>query len=172
MKAPVTRQTVDLSAYPDLVVIYLGMRVKTFGGIKTLLGFGPKIDSAGASRPDGLLHFENNIFYSFFPLHVGMRWYWKDFESMERWSRSEPHRLWWKNFIKSSGGTDLWHETYFMAGGMEGIYGDATKPVGFQAFASSIDPRGSMFSARQRLHKAGDTPAQPEGVSEQDLYEA
>ena len=91
---------------------------------------------------------------------------------MERWSRSEPHRVWWQNFIRSSGGTDLWHETYFMRGGMEGIYSDATKPVGLQAFAPSIAPRGSMFSARQRLHKAGDTPAQPEGVSEQDLYEA
>ncbi len=32
--------------------------------------------------------------------------------------------------------------------------------------------RGSMFSERQRLHKTGETPAQPDGVSEQDLYEA
>jgi hypothetical protein len=31
------RQTVDLSAYPDLVVIYLGMRVNVLTGIKTLL---------------------------------------------------------------------------------------------------------------------------------------
>ena len=54
MKTPVTRQTADLSAYPDLVVIYLGMRVKAVGGIKTLLGFGPKIDKAGMDRPDGL----------------------------------------------------------------------------------------------------------------------
>jgi hypothetical protein len=34
------RETVDLSAYPDLVVIYLGMRVNTITGIKTVLGFG------------------------------------------------------------------------------------------------------------------------------------
>jgi hypothetical protein len=67
------RQTVDLSAYPDLVVVYLGMTVNALTGVKTLLGFGLKIDSV-AARPDGLLLHEN-IFYSFFPLHFGMRQY-------------------------------------------------------------------------------------------------
>ncbi|MGH8608542.1 MAG: monooxygenase family protein [Gammaproteobacteria bacterium] len=128
MKTQVNRQTVDLSAFPDLVVIYLGMRVRTLGGIKALLGLGPQIDKAGASRPDGLLHFENNIVYSFFPLHLGMRWYWKDFESMERWVRSEPHRRWWQEFLRSSGGIGFWHETYFIRGGMEAIYDDVTSP--------------------------------------------
>jgi hypothetical protein len=31
---------VDLSGYPDLVVVYLGMRVNALAGLKTLLGFG------------------------------------------------------------------------------------------------------------------------------------
>jgi len=31
MPRRVNRQTVDLSAYPDLVVIYLGMRVNVIG---------------------------------------------------------------------------------------------------------------------------------------------
>ncbi len=92
MPTPVDRRAVDLAAFPNLVVIYLGMRVRTFAGIKTLLGLGPQIDKAGAARPEGLLHFENNIIFRLFPLHIGMRWYWKDFESMERWTRSEPHR--------------------------------------------------------------------------------
>ncbi len=76
MPAPVNRRSVDLSAFPDLVVIYLGMRVRTLTGIKTLIGLGPQIEKAGAGRPDGLLHFENNIIFSLFPPHVGMRWYW------------------------------------------------------------------------------------------------
>jgi len=38
MRTRVERSTVDLSAYPDLVVIYLGMRVNRIAGIKTLLG--------------------------------------------------------------------------------------------------------------------------------------
>jgi hypothetical protein len=42
MRTRVERRTVNLFAYPDLVVIYLGMRVNRITGIKTLLGFGPK----------------------------------------------------------------------------------------------------------------------------------
>jgi hypothetical protein len=99
-----------------------------------------------------------------------MRWYWKDFESMERWTRSEPHRVWWQNFLRDSGGTAFWHEIYFMRGGMEGIYDDAKHPIGFQAFAPSLPARGSVFSARRRLGIAGEVPVQPEGMSEQDVY--
>lgn len=170
MKTPVDRQTVDLSAFPDLVVIYLGMRVRTLGGIKTLLGLGPQIDKAGAERPEGLLHYENNMIYSLFPLHVGMRWYWKDFDSMEKWVRSEPHRRWWRDFLRDSGGTGFWHETYFMSGGMEAVYDDVAKPVGMQAFAGSVPARGSMFSARGRARRTGEAPPQPEGMSEQEMY--
>ena len=58
MRARVERRTVNLSAYPDLVVIYLGMRVNRIAGIKTLLGFGPKISSSAVAQPDGLLRHE------------------------------------------------------------------------------------------------------------------
>ena len=74
----VSRRTVDLSGYPDLVVIYLGMRVNTFTGLKTVFGFGPKISGAVKAAPDGLLLHEN-FFFSLFPPHVGMRQYWRDF---------------------------------------------------------------------------------------------
>ena len=42
----VNRQTVDLSAYPDLVVIYLGMRVNRPRGLMRLIGLGPQIDQS------------------------------------------------------------------------------------------------------------------------------
>jgi hypothetical protein len=73
------RLTVDLSTYPDLIVVYLGMRGNVLTGIKTLLGFGPKIASSVAAQPEGLLLHEN-IVYSLFPPHVGMSQYWRDFE--------------------------------------------------------------------------------------------
>ncbi len=171
MPSNVDRRTVDLTAYPDLVVIYLGMRVRTMAGIKRLLGLGPQIQKAGAARPDGLLHYENNIIFSLFPLHLGMRWYWQDFESMERWARSEPHRIWWQEFIRDSGGTGFWHETYFMRGGMEAIYDDLKLPtLGFQGFAPTVAARGPMFSARTRIRLHGEPPDQPAGVTERDLY--
>jgi hypothetical protein len=63
-----------LSAYPDLVVIYLGMRVQSLRGLKTVVTIGPKIERAGASKPQGLLRHESFLF-SVLPLHVGMRQY-------------------------------------------------------------------------------------------------
>jgi len=164
----VARQTVDLSKYPDLVVIYLGMRVNVLRGIKTLLGFGPRISGSVAAQPDGLLLHEP-IIYSIFPPHFGMRQYWRDFESLERWARSEPHRLWWKEFLSDSGGAGFWHETYFMRGGMEAIYDDIPRPIGFGAFVPLEPARGPMFSARTRLGTGG-TETRPPAVPENDLY--
>src|ERR1700742_2260587 len=61
MAPTVDRRTVDLSAYPDLVVIYLGMQVRTLRGLITVFRRGQQIDKAGAGQPEGLLNFENNI---------------------------------------------------------------------------------------------------------------
>ena len=168
MNKRVNRQTVDLSAYPDLVVVYLGMRVNVLTGLKTLLGFGPKIAKAVEDQPDGLLLHENLLF-SVFPLHTGMRQYWRDFESLEAWSRSLPHKEWWQKFLRDSGGTGFWHETYFMRGGIEAIYNDMSVPVGFMRFAALQPARGAMFSARKRLWLSGE-PKVEAPVPESELY--
>jgi hypothetical protein len=160
----VHRRTVDLSAYPDLVVIYLGMQVHSLRGLKTLLGFGPKIAKSAADNPEGLLHHETFI-WSLFPMHAGIRQYWRNFDCLELWSRSEPHKIWWRNFLRDSGGTGFWHETYFMRGGMEAVYDDLTSSLGLLAFAPAATPRGSMFTARLRSQMAGAStlpPAIPE----------
>ena len=104
MSGKVQRLTVDLSAFPDLVVIYLGMRVNVLTGLKTLFGLGPQIKNSVDQKPDGLLLHENFIM-SLISLHLGMRQYWRDFDALEAWSRSTPHREWWRNFLQSSGGT-------------------------------------------------------------------
>ena len=57
--ARVDRRTVDLSAYPDLIVIYLGLRVNALTGIKKALGLGPQIAKSVADKPDGLLLHED-----------------------------------------------------------------------------------------------------------------
>jgi hypothetical protein len=168
-KKRVNRRTVDLSRYPDLVVIYLGMRVNAWYGLKTLLGIGPQIQKSVGEQPDGLLLHENLIF-GLFPPHAGMRQYWRDYESLERWTRSEPHRRWWTNFLRDSGGTGFWHETYFMRGGMEAIYDDVPKPVGMMHFAPLGVARGSLFSARRRAGLAGEPSGAPP-LTESDLYD-
>ncbi len=160
------RTTVDLAQYPDLVVIYLGMRVNTLAGIKTLLGFGPKISKAVAAQPDGLLLHEP-VMYSL--RHVGMRQYWRDFESLEIWARSDPHRQWWQQFLRDNGGTGFWHETYLRRGGVEAVYVGMSEPVGFARFAPTEVARGAMFSARTRAARAGQAGAAPP-LNESDLY--
>jgi hypothetical protein len=168
MKKKVERRTVDLSAYPDLVVIYLGMRVNTLTGMKTLLGFGPKISQSVAEQPEGLLVHENLVF-SLFPPHLGMRQYWRDFDALERWARSVPHREWWQRFLQDSGGTGFWHETYFMRGGIEAVYDDMVEPMGLMKFAPRHAARGGMFSARSRLRMQGEASL-PAPVAEEELY--
>jgi hypothetical protein len=160
------RETVDLSGFPDLVVIYLGMRVNTLTGIKTVMGLGPQIKDAVASKPDGLLLHED-ILYSL--CHVGMRQYWRDFETLEAWSRSGPHLAWWKKFIKDSGGTGFWHETYLRRGGIEAVYLDMPFPVGLGVFAPRKPARGAMFSARARAEVHGDAKVDAP-VTESEFY--
>jgi hypothetical protein len=165
----VDRRTVDLSGYPDLIVIYLGMRVNAGRGLKTVLGFGLPIEKSWKARPDGLLLHENVIF-SLVPPHAGMRQYWRDYAPLERWTRSEPHRIWWQTFLRDSGRTGFWHEAYFMRGGVEAIYDDMN-PVGFMKFAPVTAARGSRFSATARIGHDDVAAPPPAGVSEADLYE-
>jgi hypothetical protein len=168
MSARVDRRTVDLSGYPDLVVIYLGMRVNAIAGVKTLLGFGPRIAQSVAARPDGLLLHENLLF-SLIPPHAGMRQYWRDFASLERWARSAPHREWWKRFLRDSGGTGFWHEAYFMRGGMEAVYDNLVRDTGFLLFAPVRPARGAMYTARDRASQDG-KPEAPVAVTEDEYY--
>jgi hypothetical protein len=168
MPTKVNRRTVDLSAYPNLVVVYLGMRVNRITGLKTLFGFGPKIAASAAAQPDGLLH--HDVFlWSLFPPHAGIRQYWRDMDSLMTWTRSEPHRDWWKSFLKNSGGTGFWHETYLMQGGMEAIYDDVAQPIGLMNFAPVAQARGPMFSAAHRA--SNDSAERTPVLSESDLYE-
>ena len=162
----VDRRTVDLSSYPDLVVIYLGMRVNRLVGLKILLGIGPQIGKSVADRPQGLLRHEF-FFLSFFPVHIGMRQYWRDPDSLIKWTRSDPHRQWWKDFLRDSGGTGFWHEAYFHRGGMEAIYDDVPVSIGFASFAPVVPARGPMFSAASRSNLHSSTTSV---VSESDLY--
>jgi hypothetical protein len=166
MPTAVNRQTVDLSQYPNLVVIYLGMRVNRIAGLKTLFGFGPKISGSVDAHPKGLLSHEYFVM-SLFPMHLGMRQYWTDMESLLSWSRSEPHRAWWKNFLRDTGGTGFWHETYLMQGGMEAIYDDVAPPIGLMRFAPLHPARGAMFGAAKRAASGAD---QEPVVREEELY--
>ncbi|MFE3195290.1 monooxygenase family protein [Nocardia sp. NPDC059240] len=154
MRMRVQRVTADLTEYPDLVVILLGMRVRSPRGILRLLGVGPKLYRSHRDRPDGLLSHED-VVWSLWPPHWGARQYWRDLESLERWTRSEPHRVWWTEFLKDSGGTGFWHEAYFARGGIDSVYDDMAAPTGLARFAHTVPARGRLFSTRGRVRGTG-----------------
>jgi hypothetical protein len=143
------RKTVNLSTYPDLVVIYLGMRVEEPRGVETLQALGPQIQAAVDEQPDGLLLHERLI-YSEDPPHTGMRQYWRDFDSLRAWTLTLPHKRWWTDYLRDRGGTSFWHETYFRRGGFESIYVDVDPGVGMALFAPTESATGPMLGARER----------------------
>lgn len=73
-----------------------------------------------------------------------------------------------KNFLRDSGGTGFWHETYRIRGGMEAINDDVQKSVGFMSFAPVVPARGAMFGATHRT--AGPATLEPV-VPELELYD-
>jgi hypothetical protein len=154
MSGRVRRETVDLSGYPDLIVIYLGMRVRSPRGLLKFLKLGVEIRRAADAQPDGLLLHEN---YFFSPVHGGMRQYWRDYDSLERWTRTLPHQVWWREFLRDSGGTGFWHELYSIRGGIEAVYDDMPA-LGLGSFAPRHPARGRMFGSRGRLGREGEAP--------------
>ena len=147
-------KSVDLSAYPDLTVVYLGFRVSTWRGIRAVLGIGRKLEALKRDKPDGLLAHETVIFGL---NQIGMRQYWRDFDTMIAFTRSEPHKGWWSSFSKDPGGAGFWHETYRRNGGMEAIYLHMPTPIGFASFAPEKAPVGAFKTSRGRI--AADTAA-------------
>jgi len=147
MQASVVRRSVDLSAYPDLVVVLLGFRVRRLRGIAAILGIGKGLRQIESNPPDGLLS-SQQVFFAL--NHIGIRQYWRDLDSLEAFTRSEPHSRWWREFLRDSRGAGFWHETYSRRG-MEAVYIDMPEPAGFDRFAPERQPTGPFMSARQRM---------------------
>ena len=144
-----------LSAYPGLAVIYVGTRVNVFAGIKTLVGLSPRIADSVNAKPDGLLLHED-LPYSPYPLNNRMRRHWRDYETLEGWTRSEPHWQWWRNFL---------------CGGFEAMYAGMPQPIGMMKFAPVRAARRSVFPSRQRLRREG-TEVSPAPTPEADFHKS
>jgi hypothetical protein len=148
MQAPIIRQSVDLSAYPDLVMIMLGFRVKGWRGLFALRRIGMGLNAVAQDKPRGLLAHDGIMFGL---THVGIRQYWQDMETLEAFTRSEPHADWWRRIRELSAGAGFWHETYHARGGVEALYVAMPGPVGLQQFAPARQPVGPFMSARARI---------------------
>jgi fumigallin biosynthesis monooxygenase-like protein len=154
MRDGIEQRAADLGGYPDLVVIYLGMRVYRLRGLLTVLRLRSEVLKSVRARPDGLLYHES-FYFSLLPLHIGLRQYWRDFDSLERWTRSFPHAEWWNEFVRDGKGTGFWHETYLAGDRVEGIYDGMREPMGLLQFSPSVPVVGKRQFARGRLHLDG-----------------
>jgi hypothetical protein len=148
MQVAPDRQSVDLSAYPDLVMIMLGFRLRHWRGFRALRRIGPGLNQIMRERPDGLLAHEGMMFSL---SHIGFRQYWRDLDALERFTRSEPHADWWRGIRELSAGAGFWHETYHARGGVEALYVAMPEPTGLQHFAPARQPVGPFMSARARV---------------------
>ena len=159
------RRAAELSDYPDLVVITLGMKAHSLRGLRTLLGLRKEVARAVRDQPDGLLHHDTLIITNW-PVHRLLRQYWRDLDCLERWTRSMPHSAWWRRYIRDSAGTSFYHELYARRGGMEGIFVNMDGPVGMMHFAPVVPAHGPMFGSRGRL---GLSEGQPQLLTETEL---
>ncbi len=141
------RSSVDLSGNPDLVVIYLGYRARGLKGARALLRIGRGLREIQRNPPPGLLAHEGMMFGL---MHPGFRQYWRDWESLQAFTKAPRHAAWWRDFARDSSGGGIWHETYRLQGGMEAIYSGVPN-IGFARFAPERAPTGPFMNARQRV---------------------
>ncbi len=148
MQSDVKRTTVDLSAYPDLVMVLLGFRVARLRGLPALMRIGRGLGQVVETPPDGLLRHEPMLLGW---NHLGMKQYWRDLDSLGRFTRSAPHSGWWREFLADDHGCGFWHEAYSARGGVEAIYVGIDVAPGLGSFAPARSPEGPLLSSRERL---------------------
>ncbi|MCJ2188112.1 monooxygenase family protein [Novosphingobium beihaiensis] len=148
MQAETLRETVDLSAYPELVVVILGFKLRRLRALPAMLRLGRGLAEIRNHPPEGLLA-EDRMLFGW--NHIGFRQYWRDLPSLEAFTRSMPHSGWWRDFLKDPQGAGFWHEAYSPQG-TEAIYINLpAQRVGLGQFAPAAKPEGPLLSTRQRI---------------------
>jgi hypothetical protein len=148
MQSSPVRETVDLSGYPDLVVVLLGFRIGSLRTLPALVRIGRGLKTIRHDPPDGLLGDEQCLFGW---NHLGIRQYWRNPAALAAFTRSAPHAGWWRDFLRDTKGAGFWHEAYHARGGMEAIYVDMPGRPGLAGFAPIRAPVGPFLSSRDRV---------------------
>lgn len=148
MQPNTLRETVDLAAYPELIVVILGFKLRRWRALPAMMRIGRGLAEIKKNPPDGLLG-EDGMLFGW--NHIGFRQYWRDLPSLEAFTRSAPHSVWWRDFLKDPQGAGFWHEAY-SARGIEAVYVNLPgRRLGLGMFAPVAKPVGTLMSARQRL---------------------
>jgi hypothetical protein len=129
----VKRQTVDLSAYPDLIVIYLGMRVHSLRGLLRLAKLGPQIRQSWQQRPRGSAAARGPDLLAF--------------------SAACGHAAVLAR-LRLSGGLGARRP----ASQVVAVYDGDLGALGLASFAPIVPAKGPLFGARSRLYPGEATP--------------
>lgn len=150
------RYTANVSE--PFVVFLIGMRVNRFWAMKKWLpvakAMRPMLKSLSEDPEKGLLGVEN--FGRIWPIETCMVSYWRSFEDLTRFARSQddPHWAAWQRFMKeigSDGSVGIWHETYRVdPADCECIYGNMPA-FGLAAATASIPISEKTRTARGRM---------------------
>ena len=137
----------------DFVVFLIGMRInkpwKLHKWLPVFFAMPPMLKELEAHPESGFLGCINS-----FGVIVQ---YWRSFEHLERYARSQDQRHWpaWaafnKRMGKSRGDVGIWHETYqIRAGEYETVY-SGMPPYGLGTAGTLVPASGPRDSARGRL---------------------
>lgn len=142
----------------DFVVFLIGMRVNRFLAFRkwwaVAKSMPPMIETLLQHPEKGCLGAES--FFRVWPLTTILVSYWRSFEDLERFARSqdEPHLAAWHTFnraIGADGTVGIWHETYLVAAGQyETLYGNMPR-FGLAAATEHVPATGRHATARRRL---------------------
>jgi hypothetical protein len=169
MRPKVNRRTVDLSGYPNLVVIYSGMRVNTLTGLKTLLGFGPQI-SKSVEAPPRWITAAREFVVVVTPPHT--------WGCANIGGTLNLLNLGHAPNLTGHGGRSFCETLEALVSGTKPTSGAGAwkrsmttwlKTSAFFALPRCTQPQGRMFSARSRARQPGE-PSTPVPVSEEEFY--
>ncbi len=106
-------------AAEPFVVFLIGMRVNRFLAFKKWFAvanaMGPMMQSLKRDPEKGLM--ASHMFFRMWPLETCLVSYWRSFEDLHQFARSEsdPHWAAWQAFMRdvgADGSVGIWHETY------------------------------------------------------------
>jgi hypothetical protein len=79
--------------------------------------------------------------------------YWRSYDDLDRWARTQPHAGWWKWLLDNSGEElGFYHEIY-QAKTAEAVYERGTRPVGPALFCSMGTVPAGEGRSRQRQQR-------------------
>ena len=125
------------------------------GAVRSLAKAAERAATEAKVAGAGLLHAER---FAAGTGHVVLLQYWRDYESMEAWTRRPPHSEWWRSAVdrmRRKGDLGVYHESFLVPrANVESIYLDSP-PVGLMAFGDLDDANGPRTAARDRLGRRG-----------------